>query len=130
MYCKKCYYCLENLREARVCPECGGGFDKGDVGSYLETPYNIESFLKHRSLTNRLMAYHILCFFLFFIVFNDVLFFIWAILYFSTLIGGFLCLIKSLVLKHEIRWFAFLWVVIASLGCAFILSLIAYLRGW
>ena len=34
MYCKKCYYCLANLDAAVVCPECVGGFDKGDAGSY------------------------------------------------------------------------------------------------
>ena len=36
MYCKKCYYCLENLGAAVVCPECGGGFRKGDYASFLD----------------------------------------------------------------------------------------------
>ena len=35
MYCRDCHYCLYRLGEVSVCPECGRGFDVGDIGSYF-----------------------------------------------------------------------------------------------
>ena len=36
MYCKKCYYDLRGLGD-EVCPECGEGFNRRDMDSYLIT---------------------------------------------------------------------------------------------
>ena len=30
MYCKSCYYCLKDLNEAMLCPECGAEFNQNN----------------------------------------------------------------------------------------------------
>ncbi len=45
MYCKQCYYCLENLEDGAVCPECGDGFDPMNSNTYTQASRTFNRFL-------------------------------------------------------------------------------------
>ncbi len=72
MYCKKCHYCLYNLGEAVLCPECGGRFDKGDAESYFESLGPPVDYLKNTKITSFVIIFIGVCFILSSTLFVDL----------------------------------------------------------